>query len=262
MENGINATTLAQNIAEQCKQFEQSQEYKDMITSAVKKLYVSALDDVFRWGDFPNRVKEAIKNAMPNNAGDFVDLAKYNTLMIKALKETWNESGVQNHAVKRIQKIALDTINDLEIPEFVLMSDLLEAFIDAHADSAAEDNWKKPNVLMRESEAVAEYWDIGFEEEPESNSRYSSSKNYGFQFKNCLNIRAIYTNRDEKEFKKHGDHKCYELYAGKIDGDILGKSAPSPHSKYEKLICALYFGNAYLVWDDCNPEDMYYPHGY
>lgn len=262
MENNINVSALAQNIAEQCKQFEESQEYKDMITGAVKKLYSSALDDVFRWGDFPSRVKDAIKNAMPSDVSDFVDLAKYNTLMLNTLKTTWSESGIQNHAIKQIQGLALETIEGFEVPEFVFMSDLFEAFIDANADSAAEENWEKPNVLMRESESVAGYWGIGFEEEPEPNNRYSSSKTYEFQFKNCLNIRAIYTDRKEKEFKTHDGHNCYELYAGKVSDNILGKEIVNPHSRYEKLICALYFGNAYLVWDDCNPEDLYYPHGY
>lgn len=263
MENNINASALAQNIAEQCKQFEESQEYKDMITNAVKKLYSSALDDVFRWGDFPDRVKVAIKDAMPTNVNDFVDLAKYNTLMMSTLKASWAESGVQDHAVKQVQSLTAKIVDDLVIPEFVLMSELFESFIDENADSAAEENWERPNVLMRESDAVSEYWDIAFEKEQESgSSRYSSSKTYGFQFKNCLNIRALYTDRKDKEFKKHKSHKCYELYAGKVDGAILGKEAVNPHSKYEKLICALYFGNAYLVWDDCNPEDLYYPHGY
>lgn len=262
MENNINVSALAQNIAEQCKQFEESQEYKDMITGAVKKLYSSALDDVFCWGDFPNRVKDAIKNAMPSNVSDFVDLAKYNTLMLNTLKTTWSESGIQNHAIQQIQDLTLETVKNMEVPEFVLMSDLFEAFIEANADSAAEENWEKPNVLMRESESVSEYWGIGFEAEPESNSRYSSSKTYEFQFENCLNICAIYTDKKEKEFKTHDGHNCYELYAGKVSGNILGKKIVNPHSRFEKLICALYFGNAYLVWDDCNPEDLYYPHGY
>lgn len=262
MENNINVSALAQNIAEQCKQFEESQEYRDMITGAVKKLYSSALDDVFRWGDFPNRVKEAIKNAMPNDVSEFVDLAKYNALMINTLKTTWAESGIENQAVKQIQELTLKSVENLEIPEFVLMSNLLEAFIEENADSAAEENWEKPNVLIRESDAVPEYWDIAFEAEPESNDRYSSSKKYGFQFKNCLDIRAIYSDRKEKEFKMHGEYKCYELYAGKVDGDIFGKKIISPNSKFKELMCALFYGNAYLVWDDCNPEDLYYPHGY
>lgn len=264
MENNMNVSALAQNIAEQCKQFEQSQEYKDMITNAVKKLYVSALDDVFRWGDFPDRVKEAIKNAMPNDPSDFVDLANYNTLMINTLQTTWAESGIQNHAVKKIQDLTIKTVKNLEIPEFVLMSDLLEAFIEENADEAAENNWEKPNVLVRQSdsETLSDYWGIGFEAEPEGNSRYGSSKTYEFQFKNCLDIRALYTNKKDKEFKMHGEYQCYELYAGKLGDGIFGKAIVKSRTKFEKLMCALFYGNAYLVWDDCNPEDMYYPHGY
>lgn len=262
MENNINVSALAQNIADQCKQFEESQAYRDMITKAVENLYTSAINDVFRWGKFPDLVKEALKNAMPENVGDFVDLAKYNTLMMSTLKQQWEESGIQNHAVNQLQDITKLTLENFEIPQFVLMSELFEFFIEENEESAAEENWEKPNILLRESENVSEYWDLGFEEEEEQTSRFSSPKTYGFQFKNCLEIRAIYTDRKDKEFKLHDGHKCYELYAGKVDGDILGKEIVNPRSKYEKLICALYFGNAYLVWDDFDPEDLRYPNSY
>ena len=265
MENNINVSALAQNIAEQCKQFEESQEYKDMITNAVKKLYSNALDDVFRWGDFPDRVKAAIKEAMPTDVSNFVDLAKYNTLMMNTLKTTWEESGIQDSAVEQVQKATLKVISDMEVPHFVMLSDLLNAFIECNESEAAENNWEKPYVLCKESTVVSEYWEIAFEEEPPLTYSHSFSsskrKTHGFEFKNCLNISALYENKNNKVFKLHDGHKCYELYAGKVDDDILGKTVVKPHSHYKKLICALYFGNAYLVWDDVDPDDIYYPHG-
>lgn len=262
VNNTIDASALANSIAEQCKQFEQSPEYADMINKAVTKLYTSAIDDIFRWGDFPDRVKAAIKGAMPENVGDFVDLAKYNHLMVNTLKSSWESSGIEDSFITQFQKASQEAIEGLKVPEFVLMSDLIEAFIDDNADSAAESNWEKPNILLKESDSdcLKEYWDIGLEAEEESNSKYSSSKTHGFQFANCLNIRALYTDRREKLIKMHGEFKCYELYAGKVSNNILGKKIFTSYSKFEKLMCALYFGNAYLVWDDCDPESLYYPH--
>lgn len=262
MENNINVSALAQNIADQCQRFEESQEYKDMITVAVKKLYTSAIDDVFRWGDFPNRVKDAIKNAMPSDIGNFVDLAKYNTLITNTLKTEWSESGVEDDVVQKIKSVAMDAINNLKIPEFVLMSELLEAFIEGHEEEAAENGWGKPNILLKESEGNDRYWSIGFEPEPESFGRYGSAKTHTFSFDNCLNLSPVFTDRNNKEFKLHEGNECYKLYAGKIRDNILGKEVIKPYSEYEKLICALYFGGAYLVLDDFDPEDIYYPNEY
>ncbi len=59
---------------------------------------------MFRWGDFPNRVKEAIKGAMPANVSDFVDLAKYNSLVMSTLKTSWESSGVEDTVINQIQK--------------------------------------------------------------------------------------------------------------------------------------------------------------
>ncbi|MDQ8951975.1 hypothetical protein RFH42_03275 [Acinetobacter rudis] len=262
MENNINVSALAQNIADQCKRFEESQEYKDMITAAVKKLYTGAIDDVFRWGEFPDRVKEAIKNAMPSDIGNFVDLAKYNTLITNTLKTEWGESGIEDNAVQKIKSVAIDAINNLKIPEFVLMSELFEAFIESNEDEAAENGWEKPNILLKDSESVDGYWSIGFEAEPETTSSYMSAKTHTFSFENCLNLSPVFIDRKNKEFKLHEGNECYELYAGKIRGDILGKEVIKPYSEYEKLICALYFGGAYLVLDDFDPEDIYYPNEY
>lgn len=261
VNNTIDASALANSIAEQCKQFEQSPEYADMINKAVTKLYTSAIDDIFRWGDFPNRVKDAIKAAMPANVSDFVDLAKYNSLMMSTLKTSWESSGVEDTVINQIQKATLETIEDLKVPEYVLMSELFEAFIDCNAERAAEENWEKPYVLMKESDSLflKEYWEIGFEAEPQPSYGSRTSKSHGFQFENCLDLCAIYTDRDNKVIKMHGEHQCYELYAGKLKDTILGKKMVNPRGKFEKLMCAIYYGGAYLVWDDCDPESLYYP---
>lgn len=254
----INLSNLAINLAEHCNRFEESQEYQDMLKSRVEKLYKDAIDDVFRWGDFPNRVKEAVKGAMPANVSDFVDLAKYNSLVVSTLKATWESSGIENNAVQQIQSSSMKIIEEMKIPEFVLMSELFEAFIEDNAEEAAQENWEKPYILMKESENsyLNEYWQIGFEAAEET---YRSSKTHGFQFENCLNICAVYTDYGNKTFKMHGEFKCYELYAGKVREIILGKKIVDPHTKFEKLMCALYYGNAFLVWDDLNPEELYYP---
>lgn len=259
--SNLNLSALADNLAEQCKRFEESPEYQEMLKTRVEKLYKDAIDDVFRWGDFPNRVKEAIKGAMPANINDFVDLAKYNSLVMSTLKSTWESSGIEDSAVQQIQSASLKAIDEMKIPEFVLMSELFAAFIEANAEEAAQENWEKPSILMKESESsyLSEYWQIGFEAHEKESYSHRLSKTHGFEFENCINICAIYTDYRNKTFKMHGEFKCYELYAGQVRGIVLGKKIVDPHTKFEKLMCALFYGNSFLVWDDFDPEDLYYP---
>lgn len=268
MSDSINTTALAQNLAEQCKKFEASPEYAEMLKVAITKLYGNAIDEIFRWGDFPKNIKKSLEEALPNNISDFVDLAKYNHLVINQLKDSWNESGIQDLLTQQIQNNALKMIEDFKVPEFVLLSEIFEYFIKAYEEEATERHWERPNILCVESEIVSGYWDIAFEAEPEQDSTLSFShfkrgtKTHGFQFENCLCIREVFTDNHRKDNLEHNGHKCFELISGKVSHDILGKKIIKPHYKYEKLICALYFGNAYLVWDDFDPDDVHYPSYY
>ncbi|MFH3579502.1 hypothetical protein WAH98_21290, partial [Acinetobacter baumannii] len=78
---------------------------------------------------------------------------------------TWESSGIENNAVQQIQAASMKVIEEMKVPEYVLMSELFEAFIDANAEEAAQENWEKPNILVKESENsyLSEYWQIGFE---------------------------------------------------------------------------------------------------
>lgn len=254
MSTKINVSALAQNIADQCKQFEESQEYKDMIQAAVKKLYVSALDDVFRWGEFPNKVKAALKDAMPANIGDFVDLAKYNTLMAKTLQDTWSENAISNNASKSIRDVVLGQIKSLEVPKFVLLSELLEAYVDCTKDIAFENQWGRPNILYQESDTDG-YWYLGIDQVEERTS-FSRSKERHFQFEQSFAFSPA-GGRGEKILEN--GFPCFEMFSGKLNRGVLGKEAIQFYSYFDKLVAALYYGNAYLVFDDVDFSDIHYP---
>jgi len=258
MENNINVSALAQNIADQCNQFEQSQEYKDMIQAAVRKLYTSALDDVFRWGDFPDRVKKALKNAMPANIEDFIDLAKYNTLMAKTIEDTWSENAISENASEATKKIVLDQIKSLDVPKFVLLSELMEAYIESNESEAAENHWERPDIFYQESDTEG-YWYLGLDTHKDSTSWRSKDKTHHFQYEQSLSFSP---RKAKNEKIEHEGNSCFLLYSGKLDNDVLGKAATQFYSSFDKLVAALYYGNAYLVFDDVDFDSICYPNDY
>ncbi len=67
------STSLANAINEHCRQFEASDEFSEMVAAHVRKLYDDAIKDVFRWGKFPDAVKDALKEALPANITDVCD---------------------------------------------------------------------------------------------------------------------------------------------------------------------------------------------
>ncbi|MCJ0827925.1 ATP-binding protein [Acinetobacter sp. NIPH1876] len=227
------------------------------IISPTQPITVNAIK-VYFYGD-PGMYKTTL--GMTANKALIIDADKgaYRTGVNRradvVVAECWNDIvNISPDDLEPYQTVVFDTI--------VLMSELFEAFIESNEEEAAENCWEKPNILFKDSEVADGYWGIGFEAEPETTSSYRSAKTHTFSFENCLNLSPVFIDRKNKEFKLHDGYKCYELYAGKVRGNILGKEVISPYSEYEKLICALYFGGAYLVWDDFDPEDIYYPNDY
>lgn len=59
----------------------------------------------------------------------------------------------------------------------------------------------------------------------------------------------------------HEGYQAYELYAGHVGSDVLGKKVISAYSHFDKLIQALYYGGSFLVMDQIpDADEMTYPH--
>ncbi|RLM26540.1 hypothetical protein BIY29_05645 [Brenneria alni] len=259
----VNATSLATDIAAHCIAFEQSPEYAEMIRSHVAKLYEKAIEDTFRWGTFPDAIKKALEEALPGNISKIVDLPRYNLLMAKELATQWKQDAVSDQLVTAMRDKVTTFISDHQIPKFIKASDLWAAFIEDHQEEAAQNGWQRPEVLMEYSEYGG--FRVGLEKEPFEERSWSNAKRKTHPFEFCDNLyfsQAVEYEDDKKKEVTHDGHKCYSLYSGKCDGDTLGKKVIAFHSRFEKLVAALYYGDSLLALDQDDADEVYYPGDY
>lgn len=258
------AASLAADIATHCTEFEQSPEYAEMIRVHVKQLYDKAIKETFSWGKFPDRVKKALEDALPANISEMADLPRYNLILAKELQSQWEGQAVSDGVVSHMQKTVTDFIQSHQVPKFIKASDLWEAFIEDHQEEAAHDGWSRPEVLMEFSDSHdSDFFYVGLEKEPNESRLYSKDKTHHFQFDNYLSLSAKYEYAGrEKKYTLQDGFKCYSVYSGKVDGNVLGKKIISFHSKFERLVAALYYGESLLVLDEHDPEDICYPNDY
>lgn len=266
-ENNI-STSLANAINEHCRQFEASDEFNDMIRTHVRKLYENAIKDTFSWGKFPDAVKEALKEALPGNLSEMADLSRYNVLLARTLDEQWKTNAVSDRLVTQMQELVKDFIEQDQTPKFIKASDLWAAYIEEHAEEAAHEGWERPQVVIAEPDEdwLKNYFQIGLDKEPYSNSRWSHTKEktHYFQCETYLCFRKKTTREGREDVPVlHEGKEVYSLYSGQLDGgDALGKKPVQFRSKFEKMVGALYYGDSLLVLDESDPDEIYYPSGY
>lgn len=266
-ENNI-STSLANAINEHCRQFEASEAFHDMIDQHVRALYENAIKDTFRWGKFPDAVKKALEEALPANITDIVDLPKYNLLLARTLDEQWKTNAVSDRLVTQMQELVKDFIEQDQTPKYIKASDLWAAYIEEHQEEAAREGWERPQVVIAEPDEdwQQNYFQIGLDKEPYSNSRWSHTKQktHYFQCETYLCFRKLTTSEDRKEVPVlHEGNEVGSLYTGQLDGsDALGKKPVQFRSKFEKMVGALYYGDSLLVLDACDADEIYYPSGY
>lgn len=262
------STSLANAINEHCRQFEASDEFSEMISKHVRSLYENAIQDVFRWGKFPDAVKEALKEALPANITDVCDLPKYNLLLARTLDEQWKTNAISDRLVTQMQALVKDFIEQDQTPKYIKASDLWAAYIEQHQEEAAHEGWERPQVVIAEPDEKWQqnFFQIGLEKQPHEPSRWSTTreKTHYFQCETYLCFRKETTREDRKDIPVlHEGYEVGSLYTGQLDGgDPLGKKPVQFRSKFEKLVGALYYGDSLLVLDVCDADDIYYPSAY
>lgn len=255
MENNL-STSLANDIAAGLKQFEQSDGYKDLIQSKIKKLIEEALDEAIGWhSDFNKQIKEAIRKAMPANVEDAIDLTLYNTLLVQEIKNTWEASAISSHAGEKAKQVVLDFIEGYTVPEYITMSQIIETFMEMNEDDAAQNQWERPHIFFEQMECSDSYA-FGIETHKEESSRYSSrsEKTHAFQFENNLYISPV-------KNEMHDGHPVYRVFSGRLGNTPLGNSNIKQfYSEFSKLIAYIYYGGSKLVLDTTDFDDFSYPH--
>lgn len=254
MSNHDINTSMANDIAKAFEQYQQSEAYQKLITTHIEKMINDSLDTVFGWrGDFRKQFEETLKSAMPNNISSMVDLAKYNTLFAQSLQTTWADNALPDQVVKHAQKVVLEFTDKFKIPERITMTELINAFIEEHADDAAQDGWERPHTFLKWNECDR-YFSFGIEEVKEESSvwRSTKEKDFAHQFNN-----NIYLSPTGNE---HDGYKTYTVYSGRLGDTALGNSKIKTfYSNFEKLIACMYYGGTELVLDTEEVEDFYYP---
>ncbi|MBT2773801.1 hypothetical protein J7J47_16380 [Halomonas sp. ISL-60] len=241
--------TLEQLLHSRISEFTASDRPKEIIDQHVEKMFTSVVDDAFRsYGDMGKAVKEALQAAIPGNVSDMMELTRYNNLIANAMKEKWAESGVEADMVRRTHEAIDEVVSEMQMPEFVSLQKLLEAFAEEHAEEAMQEGWEAPRIEIEESEYVDGHCRIYFDKDP-GESRYGARSAHRLS-----NMLAISTRgREEKDGHATGD-----VYAAMVDNDIMGKKMGVWRSEWEKQMVALYYGGAKLIID-CDESDIGYP---
>lgn len=257
MSNQNINTSMADDLASAFQSYQQSEAYQKLITTHIEKMISDALDTMFGWrGDFRKQFEEALKAAMPNDITKMVDLAKYNTLFAQSLQTTWVDSALPAQVVNQVKKVVLEFTEKFNIPQYVTMTELVQAFIDENAEEAAQEGWDRPHTFFQWSESHTGR-DSGFSfgiEDHKEESRFSSQKDkdHAFQFES-----NIYLSPAKED---HDGYKTYEVYSGRLGDTPLGNSnIKSFYSDFEKLVACMYYGGTKLVLDTEDMDDFYYP---
>lgn len=242
--------TLKELLQEGVERFNNSDKPATIIENAIEGLFKDIIDSEFRsYGTFGEIVRDAVKKALPANIQDVISLPKYNQLIVNSLQQQWLSSGVEQHFVDKATNLLNDIINEYPIPEYIYLSDLLEAFVEEYAEEAMEEEWNSPDIRLEVSDCDSAYIRVYFDKEPRADRGcYSLDNNLA-----CCRL-------DEKVIDKLELNECevYKVYSAKIDGDCIGKLLQPTNTKYQNLIIALYYGQSKLVFD-CDVDDIVYP---
>lgn len=249
--------TLQSMLMDGVTRFTDGAKPAEIIDKHVESMFTDIIKDNFRsYSDMGKLVSQAIKDALPSNVSDLFELTRYNDLIATALKTQWESSGVTGEMLRRSQAAIDDALKDDIVPEFVNLSDLLNAFIEENKERATDEQWESPHITIREAEndyiGSSKHMHICFDPQPEersSSSRYSSgTKRTEWELANRISISVKGQNERGYDFG--------EVYSAKLDGAPIGRNFMI-YKKWEKLTAALYFGGAKLVID-CAENDFSY----
>lgn len=246
-----NQQTLEGLLHNRVSEFANSDKPAEIIDKHMERLFDDIISSQFRsFGDFGKTIQEAVKNALPGNISEDFELTRYNNLIVNALVEKWTDSEMPKQLVDRATEVLETTIQEMQIPEQIKLSDLLESFVETHAEEALQEGWEQPHIVFEESSVVSGFFMIFFDKQPESGDTFRSSK---YSLDNQLHVRL-----DEGQSLTDPE-PVGRVFAATVDGDLMGREQGVWTSKYERLMVALYYGGARLVVD-CDEDGFSYPY--
>lgn len=233
---------------------------QELIDAGLDAMFKDVVTDAFRsYGDFTKEFKTAFAQALPANVSDMLHLAKYNTLVAEALKARWAEAAVSETMLAKANAAISEILEEAPLQGEVMLSQLLQAFVDEHKESAAEEHWEAPELRFEDGDSShCESLHIYFDKEPEqsssSHSIHSRRQRNNYELGNALHI--MIEEKRENPNRHPSTVEIGRLYSAKLDGTPINKELRY-HGKWERLVAALYYGQARLVID-CDQHDFTY----
>lgn len=254
--------TIAEVMAERITAFSTSPKMLEIIDKKIESCMIGVIDDALgRYSDFSKSAEKAFKAALPGNIDSVVDLGRYNSMVQERLREAFASSSISNDMLSKAEAALKEVMDEKVLPPVIKMGDLLEAFIEDHAEEASESSWESPDFRLIDSDSYLthEYKHLYFDKNKERRSGYSSYSSSSsdlshFRLANCLDMRAI-------EGEEIDGNQVFEVYGAKIEDKFVQRilSVSRHLSKWEKMVFALYYGQSKIVID-CDPDDYNYPH--
>lgn len=254
--------TLEQLLAERVSAYAAGDRPRELIDAGIEKLFKDVVDDAFRsYGDFGRAIKDAVKEALPANVSDMFELTRYNALVAEALRQRWEAAAVSETLMTKATASIEEVLKNDAVSGEVSLRALLEAFIEAHKEEAAENGWEAPEIRFEEKEAygsttLAIYFDPQPESDWKSGNPYSSRNSRNdYSLKHRLHIRLSDEVRPAKE-RWNRDVQVGEVYHAQLDDKKVSLSL-NIREKWERMLASLYFGNA-KVLVDCDADEFSY----
>ncbi|MCO7058261.1 hypothetical protein [Pseudomonas juntendi] len=254
--------TLEQLMVERVSAYAVSDRPRELIDEGIDKLFKDVIGDLTRsYGDLGKAIKEAIAAAMPANVGDFFDLTRYNGLIAEQLRMRWEAAGVAGHVLEQANRSIDEVLSgDGLIKGEVSLRELLKSFMEENEERAREESWEGPEIRFEESDKYGPTLYVSFDPEPEDSYSGSSSLRHrsrraDYQLKHRMQIRLTEETRPAP-YRGAPEIRVGHVYAATLDDKKVALDMMI-HSKWEKQLAALYFGNAKLLID-CDEDDFSY----
>ncbi|HCW3136524.1 TPA: hypothetical protein OXC89_004213 [Citrobacter freundii] len=249
--------TLAALLCERVTEFANSPKAVEMIDKGIESMFKGVVDDCFgRYDGMSKLVKESVKAALPGDISNLFELKRYNAIIAESMKHQWESVGLEDDMKARLGTLLDETLKEHDLPPVILLSDFMEAFMDAHHEEAFENGWEAPKVIYKESNHVQGFHHLFFDKNPGESSSSHTRSEYDLQYRIAISTRDGEVFRTKDHWQGDIDIPLGQVYSAVLDGKPARKEI-SPN-RFERMVQALYYGMSKIAID-CDPEDICYP---
>lgn len=246
--------TLAELLCERVTEFANSPKAIEMIDVGIEKMFKGVVDDCFgRYSDMSKLVQKSVEAAMPANMSTLFELKRYNAIITESMKRQWENAGLEADMQKRLGELLDETLKVHDYPPVILLSEFMNAFIEANQQEAFENGWEAPKVIYEDDGDGFHH--LYFDKDPNENS-YSVRSKYSLEYRIAMHVVDGETHNVKDWRERDIALPVCTVYSALLDcNPISSKLNPC---KFDRMVQAVYFGMSKIAID-CDPEDICYP---